>query len=211
MLRIVVLISGGGSTLDNLIQRIGDGRLHGVRITGVISSRGPVRGVEIARTAGLPLVVVRRKDYGGDRAFGDAVFAAVRAFGADLVVMGGFLCYLPLPDDFARRVLNIHPALLPEHGGRGMFGLNVHRAVLAGGARRSGCTVHQADDQYDHGPIVARAITEIQPGDTPESLAQRVGELERELYPRVIQQIADHGAAWLDEPARWPAGQGRCV
>lgn len=205
MLRIVVLISGGGSTLENLIERIRDGRLRNVRIAGVISSRGKVRGVEIARAAELPLVVIRRRDYADDRAFSDAVFTAVRAFGANLAVMGGYLCYLPLPQDFARRVLNIHPALLPDHGGAGMYGPNVHKAVLASGARRTGCTVHLADDQYDHGPIIAQAVAEIRPDDTAESLAARVGELERELYPSVLQQIADQGVEWLDDPGKWPA------
>ncbi len=205
MLRIVVLISGGGTTLENLIDRIRNRRLRNVRITGVISSRSSVRGVEIARAAGLPLVVIRRRDYDDHRTFGDAVFAAVRAFGADLVVMGGYLCYLPLPEDFTRRVLNIHPALLPDHGGAGMYGPSVHKAVLASGARRTGCTVHLADDQYDHGPIIAQAATEVRPDDTAESLAARVGELERELYPAVLQQIADRGVEWLDDPAKWPA------
>ena len=204
MLKIAVLISGGGSTLANLIDHIRDGRLTDTRIVLVVSSRSTARGVEIAKAAELPLRVIRRKDHDDDAAFGEAVFAAVRAGDVDLVVMGGFLCYLPIAHDFRNRVVNIHPALLPAHGGRGMMGIRVHEAVVACGDSRSGCTVHIADDEYDHGPIVAQRLLDVRDNDTPATLAERVGELERELYPDVIQRIADHGPAWLDQPDAWP-------
>ena len=204
MLNIAVLISGGGSTLANLIERIADGRLTNTRIVRVISSRSGVGGVEIARAADLPLDVVRRKDHGDHAIFGGAVFDAVRAARAELVVMGGYLCYLPIATDYRSRVLNVHPALLPAHGGAGMMGMRVHEAVLAAGERRTGCTVHIADDEYDHGPIVAQRLIDVRAGDTAETLAVRVGELERDLYPEVIQRVADHGPAWLDQPDAWP-------
>ncbi len=196
-LHLAVLISGGGTTLENLIARIRDGRLRGVEIRLVISSRSTVRGVEIARAAGLPLQIVRRKDYPDDAMFSTAITAALDRARVDLVVLAGFLCFWHLPPHYAGRVLNIHPALLPRFGGKGLYGHRVHEAVLAAGATESGCTIHLVDNQYDHGPIIAQSCVPVQANDTPDSLAERVGVAERELYPRVIQQIADHGLDWL--------------
>lgn len=196
-LTIAVLISGGGSTLANLIERIRDGRLRGVAIRLVISSRASARGVQIAESAGLNIAIVQTRDHGSPEAFSDAITAALDTSRVDLAAMGGFLCHWRIPQRYLGRVLNIHPALLPAFGGRGMYGHHVHEAVLAAGMPESGCTVHLVDELYDHGPIVAQARVPVRPADTPESLAQRVGESERELYPRVIQQVADHGVEWL--------------
>lgn len=200
-LRIAVLISGGGTTLANLIERIRDGRLRHVEIALVVSSRRNVRGVQIARDAGLPLEIVARRGYASDADYSLALTRVLDCVGPDLVVMAGFLCLWLIPPAYQGRVLNIHPALLPAFGGRGMFGLRVHEAVLASGATESGCTVHLADNEYDHGPIVAQARVPVEPGDTPERLAQRVMEAERELYPAVIRRIADEGFDWLPGPA----------
>jgi formyltetrahydrofolate-dependent phosphoribosylglycinamide formyltransferase len=205
-LKLGVLISGGGSTLENLLHRLRDGRLRNVEIRLVISSRRSVPGVDIARSAGLPLAAIRRKDYAADATFSDAITAALDAAGVELVVLAGFLCLWRFPPRYAGRVLNIHPALLPRFGGQGMYGGHVHAVVLAAGERESGCTVHLADLQYDHGPIVAQARVPVQPGDTPTTLAERVGEAERELYPQVIQRVADEGLAWLRAAPARPAG-----
>ena len=196
-LHLAVLISGTGTTLANLAERIADGRLRNVEIKLVVSSRREVRGVEIARQAGLPLEIIRKRDLPELPAFSDAIVTALDRAGIDLVVMGGFLCLWHLPPHYEGRVLNIHPALLPSFGGYGMYGLRVHRAVLAAGTTESGCTVHLADNEYDHGPIVAQTRVPVHPDDTPESLAARVGAVERELYPQVIQGVVDHGLAWL--------------
>ena len=158
--------------------------------------------MEVANCAGLPLEIVRKTDYSDEQAFSDALTAAVDRAGVDLVVMGGFLCLWRFPPSYDRRVLNIHPALLPRFGGRGMHGLRVHEAVLTAGERESGCSVHIADQQYDHGPVVAQRRVPVLPDDTPERLAQRVGQAERELYPEVIQAIADHGQDWLRDRLR---------
>jgi folate-dependent phosphoribosylglycinamide formyltransferase PurN len=104
-----------------------------------------------------------------------------------------------LPPRYAGRVLNIHPALLPRFGGRGFWGHHVHEAVLAAGVTESGCTVHLVDTEYDHGPIVAQRRVPVLPGDTPDTLAERVGVAERELYPHVIQQVANQGLEWLKQ------------
>ncbi len=196
-LKLGVLISGSGTTLENLIQRISDGRLRRVTIALVISSRSTVRGVEVARAANLPLKIIRRKDYSHDDAFSQAITAALDEAGVDLVVLAGFLCHWRIPPRYEGRAINIHPALLPGFGGRGFWGHHVHEAVLRAGATESGCTVHLVDQEYDHGPVIAQARVPVLPGDTPDSLAARVSAAERELYPQVIQQIADHGLDWL--------------
>lgn len=204
-LRLGVLISGGGTTLENLVARIGREELTNTTINVVISSRRAVRGVQIAQDAELRLQIIRKVDYRDEAAFSDAMTSAIDESGVDLVVMGGFLCFWRIPDRWLGRVINIHPSLLPQFGGKGMHGMAVHRAVLAAGEDESGCTVHLVDNEYDHGPIIAQSRVPVCEGDTPESLAARVGEAERELYPGVIQQIADNGVEWLD--AYWSGGR----
>jgi len=205
-LRLGVLISGGGTTLANLLEQRAEGRLRCVSIPLVISSRRAVRGVEIARAAGLPPQIIRPRDFANTTAFSAAIVAALDAARVDLVVMAGFLCLWHVPPVYAGHVLNIHPALLPDFGGRGMYGRRVHEAVLASGATESGCTVHLADNEYDHGPIIAQARVAIHRSDTVETLTTRVGQAERELYPWVIQQVADQGLAWLSKTAQ-PQGR----
>ncbi len=197
-LRLGVLISGGGTTLENLVTRIADGRLRNVGIELVVSSRRDVRGVEIARRAGLPVEVVRPRDFADIGAFSRTLGNVLTHAGVELVAMAGFLCLWRIPAPLRGRVLNIHPALLPKFGGRGMYGHHVHEAVLAAGETQSGCTVHVADDEYDHGPILAQRRVPVQPGDDPATLAERVGRAERELYPEIIQEIADRGLWWLE-------------
>lgn len=198
-LRIAVLVSGGGTTLENLLRRIADGRLRHVRIELTISSRADVRAVAVARDAGLPVEVVDPRRFDSLQAFSDAIAHRLRDAGVQLAVMGGFLHLWRIPADFVGRVLNIHPALLPDFGGRGMYGLRVHRAVLEAGVPVSGCTVHIADDAYDHGPIIAQMRVPVRADDTPETLARRVRQAEFALYPCVIQQVADAGLRWLDD------------
>jgi phosphoribosylglycinamide formyltransferase 1 len=192
-----VLISGGGSTLENLVVRLRDGRLRGLDLRLVISSRGAVPGVQIARDAGLPVAIVRKRDFADEAAFSNAITVDLDQAGAELVILAGFLCFWRIPARYQGRVLNIHPALLPEFGGRGFYGGRVHAAVLAAGVTESGCTVHLADNEYDHGPMIAQARVRVMPGDTPEALARRVGAAERELYPAVIQRVVDEGLTWL--------------
>ena len=181
-IRLAVLISGGGTTLQNLIDRIANGRLA-AQIVGVVSSRADAFGLERARKAGLPAVVVERGQP-------DRVWAAVREFAPDLVCLAGWLNLLPIPDDFRRRVLNIHPALLPAFGGKGMYGHRVHEAAIAAGVKESGCTVHYADDTYDTGPILVQKRVPVLDGDTPDTLAARVFAAECEAYPEAIQMLA---------------------
>jgi phosphoribosylglycinamide formyltransferase-1 len=188
-IRLAVLISGGGTTLQNLIDRTADGRLR-ARIAVVVSSHPEAFGLERARRAGLPTAVVTRREAGGREGLSARTFAACRDAGADLVCLAGYLQLLPIPPDFANRVLNIHPALLPAFGGPGMYGRRVHEAVLAYGAKVSGCTVHFADNEYDHGPVVLQRPVPVREDDTPESLAARVFAAECEAYPEAIALFA---------------------
>ena len=186
-MRLVGLISGSGTTLQNLIDRTRDGRLAAT-LAGVVSSRGDVVGVERARAAGIPVRVVERIP---SETFSDRVFAAVRSFSPDLVCLAGWLHLIRIPADFRLRVLNIHPSLLPAFGGKGMYGRRVHEAVLNYGAKVSGCTVHFADDTYDTGPVVVQTAVPVLDEDTPETLAARVFAAECEAYPEAIRRVGE--------------------
>lgn len=187
--RLAALISAGGSTLQNLIDRTADGRLD-AEIVGVVSSRADAFGVVRAERAGLPVRVVERRPAD---AFSDRVFEAVRGWRPDLVVLAGWLHLVRIPDDFRWKVLNIHPSLLPAFGGKGMYGHHVHEAVLAYGAKVSGCTVHFADDTYDTGPVVVQRAVPVLDADTPDALAARVFAAECEAYPEAIRRLAAGG------------------
>ena len=187
--RLAVLISGGGTTLQNFIDRITDGRMK-AEIALVISSNPTAGGIERARRAGVPVELIRREDHPSVASFSDAIFGRCRAVSADLVTLAGFLKLLKIPPDFVGRVMNIHPALLPAFGGKGMYGHRVHEAVLKAGVQVSGCTVHWVDNQYDHGPIILQRTVPMLDGDTPETLAARVFEQEGEAYPEAIRLFA---------------------
>lgn len=187
-LRLAALVSGGGRTLANLLDRIAAGTLPAT-VETVVSSRPDVRGVEIARAAGIPVHVLPPRG----RPLGDwsrDILATCRAARVDLVVMAGFLHLLEIPPDFAGRVINIHPSLLPAFGGRGFHGMHVHRAVLVRGCTISGCTVHLVDDEYDHGRILLQKAVPVLRDDTPESLAARVFAAECEALPAAIAALA---------------------
>ena len=187
--RIVVLISGGGTTLRNFIEKIGAGQLP-VEIALVVSSSPAARGLQFARDAGIPEAVIERKNFGSQEDFSRAIFDHCRRVRADLVVMGGFLKRVTIPEDFANRVVNIHPALVPAFCGDGFYGHRVHEAVLEYGAKLSGCTVHFADNQYDHGPVILQKAVPVLNDDTPETLAARVFEAECAAYPEALRLIA---------------------
>ncbi|MBI2827460.1 MAG: phosphoribosylglycinamide formyltransferase [Planctomycetia bacterium] len=188
-LSLAVLISGGGTTLRNLIERTADGRLD-ARIVLVVSSSAKAGGLKLAADAGIPTRVCEHGDFATDAAFGDAVFSACREAQADLVAMGGFLKFAPIPADFQNRVMNIHPALIPAFCGHGFYGPHVHQAVLDYGAKISGCTAHFVDNQYDHGPIILQRTVTVADDDTPQTLAARVFAAECEAYPEAITLFA---------------------
>lgn len=188
-LRLAVLISGGGTTLKNLLSVIERGELA-ARVDLVVSSRADARGLQFAAAANVPAQVLRRSAVASDQAYGDAIFDAARTAGAELVVMAGFLKFVPIPADFEHRVVNIHPSLIPAFCGHGMYGHHVHEAVLAYGAKHSGCTVHLVDNQYDHGPIILQRTVPVLDDDTPDTLAARVFTAECEAYPEALRRYA---------------------
>ena len=184
-----MLISGGGRTLKNFIELIEADQLP-VEIALVISSSATAGGLKHAEEAGIPTSVVNRGDYDSHDAFGAAIFSRCRPKEVELVVMAGFLKLAPVPEDFEGRVVNIHPSLLPAFGGKGLYGDNVHRAVIERGCKVSGVTIPFADNQYDQGPIIWQQPTPVFDDDTPEALAARVFELEKEAYPHVLRLLA---------------------
>ncbi len=188
-LRVGVLVSGGGTTLVNFVRERSAGRLP-VDFPLVIASRPDCGGIARAAEAGIPCEVVARKSFSSVAAFSAAVFARLREAGVDLVALAGFLSLLEIPADFRDRVLNIHPSLIPAFCGKGFHGHHVHEAVIARGACVSGCTVHLADNEYDHGPILLQRVVPVLENDTPDSLARRVFAAECEAFPEAIRRIA---------------------
>ena len=190
-INLAVLVSGSGTTLQNLIDQIGDGWLPDARIGVVIGSRPELVGVKRAADARIMNFVVDRKSFADVADFSNAVFALCDDAGVDLVVLAGWLCLIEVPEKYAGRVMNIHPALLPSpFGGKGMYGHKVHEAVLAHGCKVSGCTVHFVDAHYDNGPIIVQRTCPVLDDDTPETLAARVFEEEKVAYPEAIRLFA---------------------
>lgn len=187
--RLGVLISGGGTTLQNFLAKIDAGELD-AEVAVVIASSTDSGGLAKAEQAGVKSVVTPRGSFADVESFSGAIFEALRAENVDLAAMAGFLCLLRIPDDFRNRVLNIHPSLIPAFCGKGCFGHKVHEAVLDRGVKVSGCTVHFADNEYDHGPIILQRPVPVHDADTPDSLAARVFEAECEAYPAAIRLFA---------------------
>lgn len=185
-LQLAVLVSGGGTTLQNLLDEIRAGRLN-AEIPLVIGSRPELVGLQRAAKAGILNVVVDRRAHPECADFSRRVFDLCAEANADLICLAGWLCLLDLPPHFLGKVMNIHPALLPSFGGRGMYGRKVHEAVLAHGCKLSGCTVHFVDNTYDTGPIIIQRACPVLDDDTPESLAHRVFEEEKIAYPEAIR------------------------
>lgn len=176
-LRLGVLLSGGGRSLQNLLDRISDGALD-AQVACVASDRADAFGLERARQAGIPTLVTR--DAG-------ELYAFLRENAVELICLAGYLRLFPIDPDFRGRVLNIHPALLPKFGGKGFYGDRVHAAVLAAGETETGCTVHLADDRYDDGKIVLQRRVPVLKGDSVATLAERVFEAECDAYPAAIE------------------------
>lgn len=189
-LRVAVLLSGGGTSLENLCEQIDAGAVP-AEIACVIASRTQAGGLERARRRGIPVHPVPRREYPGVDAFNDALHAALTRYEIDLIALLGFLSPFQSRGRWKGRVLNVHPALIPAFCGKGYYGRYVHEAVLASGVRISGATVHFADDDYDTGPIILQEAVEVREDDTPDSLAARVQAAERRLVPRAVRLFAE--------------------
>ncbi len=185
-----VLISGGGTTLQNFLDLIDAGRLD-ARIEVVISSSAKAYGLERARRHNVPTHVVGRGRYPDPQAYGDAIAETLDRYEIDLVTMAGFLKLWTIPERYQGRVMNIHPALIPAFCGPDFYGHRVHEAVVASGVKVSGPTVHFADNAYDTGPIIVQRTVPVTFQDSPDDLAKRVFEQECIAYPEAIRLFAE--------------------
>ena len=188
-LQVAVLLSGSGTSLENLFEHIARGEVD-AEIALVISSKEGAFGLERARRRGVPAVTVSRKKLPEIGAFNDALHAELARYDVDLVACLGFLSLFELRGKFEGRTLNVHPALIPAFCGKGFYGRRVHESVLNAGVKISGATVHFVDEEYDKGPIIAQEAVPVREDDTPDSLAERVQAAERRLVPRAISLIA---------------------
>jgi formyltetrahydrofolate-dependent phosphoribosylglycinamide formyltransferase len=189
-LKLAVLLSGSGTSLENLITRIDAGELD-ARIELVIASKPDAFGLERARQRGIPALAVPRKRHPDPKAFNDALHAELARFEIDLVVLLGFLSPFETRGRFDGRAINVHPALVPAFCGQGFYGHRVHEAVIASGVRLSGATVHFVDGEYDHGPIILQEAVPVHDDDSPDTLAERVQAVERRLVPEAIRLFAE--------------------
>jgi formyltetrahydrofolate-dependent phosphoribosylglycinamide formyltransferase len=189
-LRIAVLLSGSGTTLENLLEHRAKGLLD-AEVAAVLSSKPKAYGLERARRHGIPAHPLDRRAYAEEAAFQDALHGILDAVQPDLVALAGFLSRFELRGRYEGRTMNIHPALIPAFCGKGFYGARVHRAVLEHGVKVSGATVHFCDEEYDTGPIILQKPVPVLDDDTPESLAERVHEAECEIYPKAIQLFAE--------------------
>lgn len=191
-MRLAILVSGRGSNLEAVLDAVASGRLPHVETVLVVSNRPGVRALDVAHAHAVPSRVLRRADFGSaderDRAVGEALVEA----GADLALLAGYdqLLHRSFFEAYPGPAINIHPSLLPRHGGTGMMGLAVHRAVLAAGDAQTGVTVHAVTPDLDAGPIISQVVVDVEPGETAEALAARVLEREHRLLVEVLADLA---------------------
>ena len=201
MLRVVVLVSGGGTNLQAIIDAVADGRISNVEIAGVISNNQGVKSLERAQNAGIPAFCVSPKEYENREVFNKALLEKLDELTPDLVVLAGFLVKIPeaMVQKYSNRIINIHPSLIPSFCGVGYYGLRVHEKALERGVKITGATVHFVNEGMDEGPIIAQKAVEILDDDTPETLQRRVMEqAEWILLPQAIDDIANNRIGVVD-------------
>lgn len=194
MLRVVVLVSGGGTNLQAIIDAVAAGRITNAELVGVISNNKTVKSLERAREAGIPAISVSPKDYADRELFHEALLVKVNELKPDLIVLAGFLVAIPprMVAQYSGRIINIHPSLIPAFCGVGYYGLKVHEKALERGVKVTGATVHFVTEGMDEGPIIAQKPVTVEEGDTPEVLQRRVMEqAEWILLPQAIDDIAN--------------------
>ena len=194
MLRVLVMVSGGGTNLQAIIDRVADGTITNTELVGVISNNHGVFALERAEKAGIPHEVVSAKDFDSRETFNETLLSRVDSYKPDLIVLAGFLVVIPkaMIEKYECRIINIHPSLIPSFCGTGYYGLKVHEAALARGVKVSGATVHYVDAGTDTGPIILQKAVEVLPDDTPKTLQQRIMEqAEWKLLPQAINMIAN--------------------
>lgn len=193
-MKIAVMVSGGGTNLQAIIDNIKSGYLEGIEIVLVVASNKDAYALTRAADNNIPSCVISKKDYSDNDSWDEAMLSNIRNSGAELIVLAGYLSLLgpKVVKEYSNRIINIHPALIPSFCGAGMYGIKPHRAVLARGVKVSGATVHYVNENYDEGPIILQKAVDVLPGDTPESLQKRImKECEQVILPKAIRLIAD--------------------
>jgi len=207
-LRLGVLLSGSGTSLQNLIDRSRDGSLP-AEVVVVVSSRKSAYGLTRASDARIPSFAVPSKKFDNWSDHSRAVTEILDRHRPDLIVLAGYMCLYAIPPRYEGRVMNIHPALIPAFCGKGLYGHIVHERVIEYGVRVTGCTVHFGDKEYDHGPIILQRIVPVLPTDTPDTLAERVQAEERIAYPEAIRLFAEGRLVVENHKVRVLPGQWR--
>jgi phosphoribosylglycinamide formyltransferase-1 len=192
-LKIAVFASGRGSNFEAILKAIQEGRIKGAGIVCVVSNNSGAGALETARRNGIPALHISRTQFESDQDFDNHLIDALGRHGANFIVLAGYMKKVnpAVIAHYKNRIVNIHPALLPDFGGKGMYGEHVHKAVIASGNTVSGATVHIVDDVYDHGAVVLRKTVDVAPGETPETLAKKVLAVEHDLYPEAIRLFAE--------------------
>ena len=190
MLNLAILISGSGTTLQNLIDRINDKTLN-ANIQIVISSAPDTHGIKRAEQNSIPVAIVERKGFDNSDNFSNTIINEIEKYSVDLIILAGFLHLFKIPDKYTGKVMNIHPGLIPSFCGKGYYGHHVHESVIESGVKVSGCTVHFVDNEYDCGPIIIQRVVQVHEDDSPETLAQRVFKEECIAYPEAINLFAE--------------------
>jgi len=201
MLRVVVLVSGGGTNLQAIIDAVAAGTISNVELAGVVSNNKTVKSLERARDAGILAISVSPKDYENRALFNEALLTKVDELNPDLIVLAGFLVAIPeaMVAKYSNRIINIHPSLIPSFCGVGYYGLKVHEKALERGVKVTGATVHFVTEGMDEGPIIAQKAVVVQDDDTPEILQRRVmEEAEWILLPQAIDDIANGRIAVIE-------------
>ncbi len=194
MKNIVVLVSGGGTNLQALIDAQARGEINGGRISCVISSKDGVFALERAKKADIPTVVIPRKEYADSKTYSEAILAQLQRQQADLVVLAGFMTILDecVTKAYPYRIINVHPALIPSFCGEGFYGLKVHEAALEYGVKVSGATIHFVNERADAGAIILQGVVSVENGDTPEILQKRIMEnVEWKLLPKAVSLFCE--------------------
>ncbi len=205
MLNLAILISGSGTTLQNLIDRINDKTLN-ANIQIVISSAPDTHGTKRAEQNSIPVAIVERKGFDNSDNFSNTIINEIEKYSVDLIILAGFLHLFKIPDKYTGKVMNIHPGLIPSFCGKGYYGHHVHEAVIESGVKVSGCTVHFVDNEYDCGPIIIQRVVQVHEDDSPETLAQRVFKEECIAYPEAINLFAE-GRLEIEERKVWILNQ----
>ena len=192
-LNIAVFASGKGSNFKSILESIKLGKIRNAHIVIVVSNNPDAGALEVARENNIPILHINRRQFASDDDFNAALMSAMQKDRVNFIVLAGYMKKIDpnIIKAFKNRIVNIHPALLPKFGGKGMYGIHVHEAVIASKEKFSGASVHIVDEEYDHGPIVLQKTVQVEPDDTPETLATKVLQIEHDIYPEAIRLFAE--------------------